>query len=96
MTKAELIKALEPYDDNTEVCFTMDGLASMFSVDEVKDHEIYGFYLYCIDSPGYDDIQELSAYMLDNESLPEDWMCALSEVADLPFPFLDLSDYQRD
>ena len=56
MTKAELIKALEPYDDNARVHFTLDGLASMFEVDKVMKHDIYGFYLFCEDSPRFDDI----------------------------------------
>ena len=93
MTKAQLIKALEPYDDNSQIGIEIEGLASWFYIDALRKDDLNRLYVYCEDAPEYEDIQSLCEHTLDfGKSLPEEWIEALTEVADLKLPI----NYQRD
>ena len=91
MRKGQLIKALEGIDDNADIRFRTEGMEQIYSIDEVKRNPTGAVYLYCEDTLDYDDVISIANYILDNDySLPEDWIYALSVVADLKTPWLDL------
>ena len=91
MRKGQLIKALEGIDDNADIRFCTEGMKHIYSIDEIKKTPSGQIYLKCEETLEYEDVVSIANYILDNDySLPEEWIFALSTVADLQIPWLDL------
>ena len=56
MTKAQLIKALENYGDDTQVHFTLPGAEHIFYIDKVNHTPTGVPVLECEDAPTFDDV----------------------------------------
>ena len=57
MTKAEIIKALEPYDSNKQVYFTLPGTTQLYEIDEVNEQPYGNSPCFeSLEAPSFEDI----------------------------------------
>lgn len=68
MTKAELIKELDKYDDNTVIRFTLDCDNSYRSIHSVSQRGNAGIILKCNDIPDSDDLHSMVDACLENDN----------------------------
>lgn len=66
MTKAELIKALEKYDDDMVVRFTLECDNSYRNIDAIQERGKAGIILKSYDIPDGDDLYSMANACLDN------------------------------
>lgn len=88
MTKSELLKALEPFDDNKQIYFSLPGCTQIYGAEEVSE-TAHGNNP-CIESletPSFDDICGMAGACLDGyrRFMTEFQIDLLTNIADGPY-----------
>ena len=71
MTKSDLLKALEPFDDDVEITVTGDAISDFYEIEKVVEDKGYNrVYLFLDSDPLFDghQLKEIIRYVIEEDS----------------------------